>query len=191
SRGQCRLLAVTVSVDHERAAPFVDAGNTLYGRGNLPIGVVGPGGVVEKSAFLALVDEKDDGRWRYPHGLTSGRSAPGATPVLRRTLAAQPDHSVVIAQVGFSTNLARLLDSFRDDHAALSGQELVRRKVKMLSLMAGAFRAIEGNARYREYNVVKDISSARALAERWPTPMVYSGFEIGMALPYPAISIQR
>ncbi len=48
SRGACRLLAVTISVDHELAAPFVDAVNTFYGRGNIPIGVVGKGGVDRK-----------------------------------------------------------------------------------------------------------------------------------------------
>ena len=59
SRGLCRLLAVTISVDHELAAPFVDAVNTFYERGDIPIGVVGKGGVVEKSDFLSLVEEKD------------------------------------------------------------------------------------------------------------------------------------
>ena len=53
SRGACRLLAVTVSVDNDLAAPFVDAVNTFYGRGEIPIGVVGKGGVVEKSKYLA------------------------------------------------------------------------------------------------------------------------------------------
>jgi hypothetical protein len=191
SRGACRLLAVTISADHELAAPFVDAVNTFYGRGEIPIGVVGQGGVVEKSAFLSLVEAKDDGRPRYPHRITSARSTPSAVAVLCKTLAAQPDRSVVIAQVGFSTNLARLLDSPPDEHSPLPGQELVRRKVKLLSLMAGAFQPIEGNPRYREYNVIKDIKSAQALAERWPSPIVYSGFEIGIALPYPAVSIER
>src|SRR5262249_53406797 len=107
------------------------------------------------------------------------------------TLAAQPDGSVVIAQVGFSTNLARLLDSPPDECSPLPGQELVRRKVRLLSLMAGAFQPIEGNPDYREYNVIKDIKSAQALAEGRPTAMVYSGFEIGIALPYPAVSIER
>jgi purine nucleosidase len=190
SRGDCRLLAVTISADHEQAAPFVDAVNTFYGRGAVPIGVVGQGGVVEKSAFLALVEEKDArGRYRYPHDPASRR--PSATSLLRKTLAAQPDHSVVIVQVGFSTNLARLLDSPPDEDSRLPGEELVRHKVKLLSLMAGAFQPIEGNPHYREYNVVKDITSARTLAERWPTAMVYSGFEIGIALPYPATSIER
>jgi hypothetical protein len=190
SRGLCRLLAVTISVDHKLAAPFVDAVNTFYGRGNIPIGVVGKGGVIEKSAFLSLVEERDStGRFRYPHDSASVR--PGATAVLRATLAAQPDQSVVIVQVGFSTNLARLLDSAPDEHSRLSGIELVQRKVRLLSLMAGAFRPIDGNGHYLEYNVVKDIKSAQILAERWPTPLVYSGFEIGISLPYPAVSIER
>src|SRR5271165_4756088 len=105
SRAACRLLAVTISVDHELAAPFVDAVNTFYGRGNVPIGVVGKGGVVEQSRYLGLASAKDGDRYRYPHQLLSSHSAPGATAVLRKTLAAQPDRSVVIAQVGFSTNL--------------------------------------------------------------------------------------
>jgi hypothetical protein len=84
-----------------------------------------------------------------------------------------------------------MLESPPDEHSPMTGQELVRRKVKLLSLMAGAFQPIEGNPRYREYNVVQDVKSAQALAERWPTMMVYSGFEIGIALPYPAKSIER
>jgi hypothetical protein len=191
SRGHCRLLAVTISVDHELAAPFVEAVNAFYNRNQIPIGVVGNGGVVEKSAFLSLVDERDGERLRYPHRLASARFAPSATAMLRKTLVAQPDGSVVIAQVGFSTNMARLLDSSADEHSPLPGAELVRRKVRLLSLMAGAFQPIEGNRRFREYNVAKDVKSARSLAERWPTPMIYSGFEIGIALPYPSASIER
>ena len=146
SRGHCRLLAVTISVDNEQAAPFVDAVNTFYGRGDIPIGVVGKGGVVEKSAFLSLVEEKDaDGDYRYPHDLLSGRSAPGATAVLRKTLAAQPDRSVVdragrvLDQPGAAARLAR-----RTSIRRCPAPELVRRKVKLLSLMAGAFHDDRG-----------------------------------------------
>jgi hypothetical protein len=192
TRGACRLLAVTVSVDNDQAAPFVNAVNTFYGRGDVPIGVVGKGGVAQPSKYLSLVEAKDaDGRDRYPHWLRSGKDAPSATAVLRKTLAAQPDGSVVIAQVGFSTNLARLLDSGPDECSPMTGRELVRTRVKLLSLMAGAFRPIEGEPRYREYNVVKDVPSCKKLAEQWPTPMVFSGFEIGVALPYPSVSIER
>jgi inosine-uridine nucleoside N-ribohydrolase len=192
SRGACRLLAVTVSVDNDLAAPFVDAVNNFYGRDDVPIGVVGKRGVVEKSKYLGLVNDKEkNGRFLYPHKLLSGKDAPPATQVLRKVLAAQPDHSVVIAQVGFSTNLARLLDSGPDEHSSLSGVDLVKRKVKLLSLMAGAFQAIDGNPKFGEYNIVRDIPSCQKVVERWPTPMVFSGFEIGIALPYPATSIER
>jgi hypothetical protein len=192
SRGACRLLAVTVSVDNDLAAPFVDAVNTFYERGEIPIGTVGKGGVVQPSKYLGLVEEQDaQGRYRYPHDLITGKDAPSATPLLRKVLAAQPDHSVVIAQVGFSTNLARLLDSGPDQYTHLRGDKLVARKVKLLSLMAGAFQPIDGKEGYQEYNVVKDIPSFRTLVERWPTAMVFSGFEIGIALPYPATSIQK
>ncbi len=140
---------------------------------------------------LTPLSQQDNGRLRFPHDLMTGRSAPSATSVLRTALAGQPDGSVVVVQVGFSTNLARLLDTPPDAASPLPGEALVRKKVKQLSLMAGAFRPIEGNARYLEYNVVKDVPSCRALAARWPTPMVWSGFEIGIALPYPAASIEH
>ncbi|MGO9598729.1 MAG: nucleoside hydrolase [Isosphaeraceae bacterium] len=192
SRGACRLLAVTVSVDNDLAAPFVDAVNTFYGRGDVPIGVVGKGGAADKSKYLEIVEHKDaEGRFLYPHRLLSGKSVPTATAVLRKTLAAQADRSVVIVQVGFSTNLARLLDSVPDEDSPLCGAELVARKVKLLSLMAGAFAPIDGNDSYPEYNVIRDIPSCQKLASRWPTPMTWSGFEIGDALPYPATSIER
>jgi len=188
SRGACKLLAVTVSVDNPKAAPFVDLVNTFYGRGAIPVGGVGEGGVKEEGKYLPMVDRVDDGKPRYPHDLAE---TPAATAVLRKALAARPDKSVVIAQVGFSTNLARLLETPGDDVSPLTGLELVKAKVKFLSLMAGSFRPIDGNAHYIEYNVIKDVPSCRALAEKWPTEMVWSGFEIGIAVPYPATSIER
>jgi inosine-uridine nucleoside N-ribohydrolase len=191
ARGACQLLAVTVSVDNDMAAEFVDSVNHFYGHGQIPIGVVGRGGVCAESRFLSLARERDGGELRYPHTATSPGERPSATDLLRKALASQPDDSVVIAQVGFSTNLARLLDSSPDDNSPLSGEELVRRKVRLLSLMAGAFVPIEGEPRYREYNVVQDVKSSQTLAQRWPTPMVWSGFEIGIALPYPAVSVER
>jgi hypothetical protein len=61
--------------------------------------------------------------------------------------------------------------------------------------MAGAFRQIPGDkgqpVDHKEYNVVMDIPSAQSLVERWPTPIVWSGFEIGLSLPYPHQSILR
>ena len=191
SRGECELLAVTVTKDHQHSAPFIDAVNTWYGRPDIPIGVVKDGPTQHESRFTGLATQRDDGRLRYPHDLRDGREAPGATGLLRKVLAAQPDGSVVVVQVGFSTNLARLLESKADEHSPLSGRELVERKVKHLSIMAGSFDGIPGHDRYREYNVIKDIPAAKALAEHWPTPIIYSGYEIGLSIPYPSESIEQ
>ncbi len=195
SREQCRLLAVTVSADHPRAAPFADGINRFYGRTEIPVGVVRPGGVAEQSVYLKLADATFDdpafaGRERYPHSLRDAKDAPEAVAVLRKALAGAEDGSVVMIQVGFSTNLARLLASPPDDASPLDGTALVARKVRLLELMAGAFRPIDGNAAFEEYNVVKDRAAAAALAEAWPTEMIWSGFEIGIALPYPSQSIR-
>jgi hypothetical protein len=189
SRGRCRLLAVTVTSDDPQAAPFVDCVNTFYGRPDIPIGAAGPRGIKRPMRYLHLASVQDGEAVRYPHDLLDGKDAPDAVAVLRKTLAAAEDRSVVVIQVGFSTNLARLLDSPADAASPLPGLELVAKKVRLLELMAGAFTPINGNAAYGEYNVINDRASAAAIAARWPTEVVWSGFEIGIALPYPSQSI--
>ncbi len=191
SRGACKLLAVTLTKDHPLAGPYVDLVNTFYGRGELPVGVVRDGPTPEDSKFLPLAEVKNGTDYRYPHRLTDGRRAPEAVGLLRRLLAAEPDGSVMLVQVGFSTNLVRLLASTSDDVSPLSGKELIARKTRGLCLMAGAFTPIDGNPRYLEYNVIKDIPSIQALVRDWPTEVIWSGFEIGIAVPYPAVSIER
>ena len=193
TRGECELLAVTITKDHELAASFTDAVNTFYGRSDIPIGVCRSGVTPEQGKFNGLGSQEDGGKLRYPHDLLSGKDAPDAVTVLRQALASAEDGSVAIAQVGFSTNLANLLDSKPDDICPLNGVELVRKKAKLLSIMAGAFTKIPGkNGPYdhKEYNVVKDIPSAKKLVDHWPTPIIWSGFEIGLSLPYPHESIE-
>ena len=179
SRGECELLAVTITKDEPLSAPFIDAVNTFYGRPDIPIGVVKDGPTKQPSKFTPIVEQKDGDVLKYPHDLMSGDDAPDATEVLRKVLAAQPDNSVVIAQVGFSTNLSRLLDSKGDAYSPLGGRELAAKKVRFISLMAGAFKPFNGKP-HPEYNVVKDIPAAQRLTRDWPTPIVYSGFEIGI-----------
>ncbi len=179
NRGECELLAVTITKDHPQSAPFIDAVNTFYGRPDIPIGMVKGGVTKQDSRFTPIAEHKDGDTLKYPHDLKSGDDAPDATALLRKTLAAQPDHSVVIAQVGFSTNLARLLESKGDDHSPLSGKDLAATKVKFISIMAGAFKP-HNDRPHNEYNVVKDIPSAQQLLKDWPTPVIISGFEIGL-----------
>ncbi len=190
ARGRCRLVAVTLTNEEPRAAALVDAIDTFYGHGDVPIGAA-RNGKSAGSRYLETAESRDGDRFRYPRKVQSGKDLPAAVDVLRRVLADQPDGSVVICQVGLSSNLAALLQTGPDQASPLSGPELVKRKVKLLSVMGGAFVPIEGNARYAEYNIKGDLPASRRLAADWPTPIVWSGFEIGLAVPYPASSIEH
>jgi purine nucleosidase len=194
SRGVCQLLAVTVTKDHPLAGRFVDCVNTFYGRGGVPIGIVHSGVTPDEGKFNGLAEIRDNDQLRYPHNFDPA-TADDAVTVLRRALAGAEDGSVVIAQVGFSTNLAGLLASPADDISPLSGMDLVKKKIRLLSMMAGAFEQISdgkgGKYDHLEYNIIEDVSSAQAVANDWPTQIVWSGFEIGLAVSYPATSIEQ
>lgn len=192
SRGAVNLLAVTITKDHPQAAAFTDAVNTFYGRPDIPIGVVKGGATPEPGKFNRLAEAtNEDGSLRYPHDLKSGADAPEATGLIRKILAGQPDNSVALVQVGFFTNFQRLLESQPDEHSPLNGRDLIAKKVKMLSIMAGAFQTVDWNTRHLEYNVIKDIPAAQKLAKEWPAPVVWSGYEIGVAAAYPYESVER
>lgn len=168
-RGEARPLAVIASNKHELVVPTIDVLNTYFGRPTLPIAVTKGTGV-------------DDGapqKWpemlvaKYPHTIRSSADAPDAITTYRQILAKQPNGSVTIVTVGFLTNMANLLDSKPDQYSRLGGRELVKQKVKELVSMAGLFPA------GREFNVHKDSVAAEKAFTNWPTPVIFSGFEIG------------
>ena len=187
-RHEINLLAVTITKDNKFAAPYVDVVNTFYGRPEIPIGMVRNGKTPESSPMIQVPSERRraDGTFVYPHRILDGTQAPEAVSLLRQTLAKQADGSVVIVQVGFSTNLARLLETKADAASPDDGPALVRKKVRLLSVMGGNF--LTGKS---EFNLEKDVPSAVKLFHDWPTPIVVSGFEVGMALPFPAASIEH
>jgi len=124
SRGECRLLAVTITKDHPLAAAFTDAVNGFYGRGDVPIGVVRGGQTPDEGKYLAVAKKQDGSSQRYPHDLAGGGAAADAS-------------------------------------SPLPGRNLVARKVRLLSVMGGAFQPIDGQPGYREYNIVTDLPAAR------------------------------
>jgi purine nucleosidase len=178
TRGECHIAAVTITKDNPWAAPYIDVVNTFYKRPNIPIGMVKRSGVTPDDSPMIHIPAQ-----KYPHKLKNGNDAPDAVTVLRQTLAGQPDHSVVIIQVGFSTNLAHLLD---DSGELDQSRELVARKVKLLVMMAGDFAKPNP-----EFNIKMDIPSAQKLFHDWPTPIIVSGYEIGNSMLFPASSIVR
>ena len=111
----------------------------------IPIGV-GENLPSRDSKYLALVKERDEDAFRYPHDVEISQEAKKAVPLIMRLLENADDKSVAIIQVGLATNLAPLLE-------ADGAMELIEAKVDHLSVMAGAFETIRGNNRYLEANV--------------------------------------
>lgn len=168
-KGLAHPLAVMASNKNELVAPSIDVLNTFFGRSDLPIGA--PKG---KAA--------DIGAWqkwpqmlvvKYPHNIKTTDEVPDAVKLYRKILSQQPDHSTIIASIGFLTNLSNLLDSKGDEYSRLSGRELVKKKVKKLVSMAGWF------PQGREYNLYTDSIASDNVFNNWPTPIIFSGFEIG------------
>jgi inosine-uridine nucleoside N-ribohydrolase len=184
NRGEAEILGVLVSSKNESVGPCLDAINTWYGRPNLPIGYQHG----HQFGYRNAKDPDRDTTSKYaepvakafPHDLQRSSDAPEAAGLCRQLLAAQPDHSVTFVTVGFLTNLRNLLDSRPDQHSPLDGEALVKQKVKQWVCMGGQFpegRFPDGNG---EYNVMWDtVASVRAIND-WPTPIVFTGFEIGV-----------
>ncbi len=179
--GEAEILAAGISSRNEHVGPCLDAIDTWYGRPHIPIGYqrgfqVGyprDAGEPTESKYAEAVAKA------FPHRLARSSDAPDASLLYRKVLAGQPDGSVVIVSVGFLTNLKRLLDTPPDAASPLSGEDLVRRKVKLWVCMGGKFpdgRFEDGEG---EYNVKVDAAASIRAIHDWPTPVVFSGFEIG------------
>lgn len=176
ARGVLTLDAIVLSRAGHDAAAFCAAINAFYGRPDLPVGVFRDGPASAHNRFLHLYTQ-------WPHRYDAVH-APEAADLLRQRLRALPDGSVTIVQIGFATHTAALLR----DPADLA---LVRQKVRLLSVMAGAFVPIAGEPDFREFNVLNDIPAMQQVARDWPTPVLWNGFEIGDALRYPLPSIEH
>ena len=167
--GEANILATMASTKYEGVAGVLSLFNTYFNRPEIEVGV-------PKGYALEL---KDWQHWtdtllaKYPHKLKSNDEAWDAVKLYRKILAAQPDHSVTIVTVGFLTNLSNLLNTGADEYSALSGKELIYRKVKLLVSMAGKFPL------GYEFNVKEDVTASQNVFENWPTQIIFSGFEIG------------
>lgn len=189
--GKIRLLAVNLNKNGQAPAEYADILNTWYGYPDTPVGIIRDGADCETDAVnyaKAVVDLKDSlGNPLFARSHPDYDNYPEAVTLYRKLLAGEPDNSVVIASVGFSTNLIRLLETPADEYSKLTGKELVEKKVKLLVTMAGCFN----DPSLHEYNVVKDIPAAKVIFGEWPTPVVTSPFEVGIRIQYPATSIEN
>jgi inosine-uridine nucleoside N-ribohydrolase len=171
--GRIRLLATMASNRYLHTIAVLQILNSWYGRPQLPIGLA-------DSISAPIVPDAcgwtDSLMHHYGDFIRQAATPQPAVMLYRKLLATAPDTSVVIISTGFFSNLATLLRSGADRYAQVNGTELVRQKVKYLISMAGAFP--EG----REFNIYNDPAAAAYVADHWPRPIIFSGYEIGEAV---------
>ena len=164
ARGNIEILAMMVSSGDPYSVSCLSALNNYFGRPEIPIGKISGRSVRHDSAYtraVALSAKMLD------------QTGQDAVALYRRLLARQPDRSVTIVSVGYLSNLNNLLRSGTDEYSALTGKELVGRKVKLLVCMGGEYPA------GREWNFYQDARSSRYVVDQWPTRIVFAGFELG------------
>ncbi len=176
SRNLCKLIAVTLTKSSPSAGPYIQMMNEFYGYPNIPVGTTDSGVEPKDGRYIGKVirdmgfDPAKD-KTKYVESYK-----------LLRQILAKTEGKVVIAQVGFSTSLARLLDSKADEYSPLSGKDLMKEKVEYVCAMAGGFGPKFQN--HKEYNVVTDIPSAKKFFAECPVPIIVTGFEVGYYILY-------
>lgn len=173
--GECSLAGVIASLPGPAVVGAINAVNTWYGRGFIPIGISRiDENSSEKDPYAPAISDPD----RYP-STQNRKTAPDSTWLYRRLLHESPDRSVKIVSIGGQTCLRLLLESGAnmegDGSINRPGIELVQAKVSCLCLMAGNF----ADGEYREHNINFDLEASQKVAANWPTRMVYSGYEFG------------
>jgi len=188
NQGRAKVLAIMSNKEDKASPEFIDLMDTWYGHPNIPIGIVRNGAECSNINYAqTIVNMQENGKPLYARSIPDVTKLLDAHKLYRKILSKQPDHSVVIISTGFSTNLARLLDSKADSFSSLSGKQLVAKKVKFFSIMGGS----HDMEPMREYNIVTDIPSAKELFAQCPVPIVSSPFEVGVSICYPASSIEN
>jgi pyrimidine-specific ribonucleoside hydrolase len=165
-RGKMRILGIVSNVPNTVAVAAIDAIDTAYGHGDIPLGAV-----AGSEADTFQHGYTDELVRRLPNSVRDERDVPNAVALYRRLLARQPDHSVTIVSVGGYTNLAGLLESKRGQGSALDGRALAGKKVKRLVQMDGIFPG--GGPAFTNQKI--DLASASAVVggEGWPTPVAW------------------
>ncbi len=172
AKGECEILATMASDGYPYIAPTLEVFNRYFQKSDILIGVPEP----DAPEFSCPNHWNDSLAIKYLTKLKTNADYPSATEVYRKVLAKQPDGSAVIITVGFLSNLADLLKSGPDQFSPLSGKDLVAKKVKKWVAMAGGFP--EGG----EFNVNQHAKASEYVFQNWPTPILFSGFEIGVKI---------
>jgi RNase H-fold protein (predicted Holliday junction resolvase) len=156
NRGEAKLLAGGIdNIDTDQSS-----GATLhaiwkyYGFPDVPIGNVRGTTDAHGSAYTKKI------RQQFAPEYPTNDKLPDAVDVYRKALAAAPDGSVTIVNVGPMPNIWALYDSKPDAASPLDGADLIKQKVRKMVVMANTEK---GDGAY---------------LAKWPTPILWT-IEIG------------
>jgi hypothetical protein len=166
-RGKVKLLGIVSDVPNPVAVAAIDAVDTAYGHGGLPIG-----DVAASDAGTFDHGYTDTLAANLPHSITDSSDTPDAVALYRRLLSRAPDHSVTIVALGGYTNLAGLLQS-------RGGPKLITEKVKRLVIMDGLFPGGIGPVTNQKI----DLAAANAVVSDpgWPGQISWADGTVGIA----------
>jgi inosine-uridine nucleoside N-ribohydrolase len=188
--GKIDLLGILSSKREGGSVKFIDAMNTLYGYPNIPIGIakIYPEENYVDTATSKRLNYADwvVANYTYKHTIKDWDAVPDGYKLLRQLLAKAEDKSVVVVAVGFSTNLARMMESKGDEFSPLGGKELFAQKVEKVVIMAGNF-----SEQKAEYNVRKDHFAAVKFYAECPVPMYFTDYRLGRTILYPWQAIYK
>ena len=149
---ETEIIAIGYNEVHPYAASAIDAINTWYGRGEIPIGIFKDElEAPDYSPYLEPVSA-------FPNDITKNET-PETLEVYKKVLNEQEDKSVTIISVGFLNNISKLLRE---------APELVAAKVKELVVMGGINN---DGFNFTRHNLTGE---SEYVFKNWPTPIVVS-----------------
>ncbi|KAL3427211.1 inosine/uridine-preferring nucleoside hydrolase [Phlyctema vagabunda] len=146
--GRVEILGFVSSVSSRYVPPGIDAINTFYGHGEIPVAIrkpvdnstIDPDWPVYHEYLMGLT-------YNFPEDIRDGSNTTDPVTLYRNLLARSPDKSITIAIIGFFDNLFHLIKSGPDSVSPLSGVELLHRKVAEL--------VVQGNDVGESFNLIQ------------------------------------
>ncbi len=189
SRGECEILEVMNSMNHQESTLSISAINTFYNRGAIPVG--------DYKSYERHKHSPEDLYTHllantYPRELDSYEQAEDSVALYREILASAKERSITVIIVGTMHNFYGLLKSGACQFSSLSGIELVEQKVELVATMGGNFINGKGLDRtnwggadalcsYTSWSCLNEERNrmCRYVIENCPAPFMASGWEVG------------
>lgn len=174
AKREARVAAIAVSGAGLGTAAFCDAVGRFYSPGpvansnrTLPVGLFADGTLPPDSPMVKAVMAHEP---PYAHSIERLSDTSELPALMRNALTAQADGKAAFLLSSPATHLAKVLN-------LLGTRDLIVAKVKLLVICDSGDK--------------QDAAALRQILTDWPTPIVYFGPEIGVAVPYPATSIEK